>query len=210
MATVIGINGSPRKNRNSAIMLEHALQGAVSAGACVERVDLTDLNFSGCKSCFACKRLGGKSFGRCALRDDLTEVLDKILSADAVIISTPIYFGDVPGMVRNLFERIWFPCLLYSKDGTVAYTKRVKVGLIYTMGMPETAYYKNLTDSHMGTFNAFLGETTMVSTNETWQYDNYDLYAGEFDMDVKRRFREEVFPEDCKKAFEMGAQLVNK
>ena len=210
MATVIGINGSPRKNRNSAIMLDHALQGAASAGAQVERFDLTDLNFSGCKSCFACKRIGGKSFGRCALRDELTDVLDKILNADAVIISTPIYFGDVPGMVRNLFERIWFPALLYSKDGSIAYTKRVKVGLIYTMGMPDTAYYKNLTDSHMGTFNAFLGETTMVSTNETWQYDNYDLYVGEFNMDVKRRFREEVFPEDCKKAFEMGARLAQK
>lgn len=210
MATVIGINGSPRKNRNSATMLDQALQGAAAAGAQVERFDLTDLDFSGCKSCFACKRLGGKSFGRCALRDDLSGVLDKILNADAVIISTPIYFGDVPGMVRNLFERIWFPSLLYSKDGSIAYTKRVKVGLIYTMGMPDTAYYKNLIESHMGTFNAFLGETAMVSTNETWQYDNYDLYAGEFDMDVKRRFREEVFPEDCKKAFEMGARLAQE
>lgn len=201
MSYVIGINGSPRKTKNSATMLDCALKGAASAGAETELINLTDLNFSGCISCFACKLLNGKSFGRCALRDVLTEVLDKILNADAVIISTPIYFGDVPGMVRSLFERIWFPGLTYKNDGSIAYTKRVKVGLIYTMGMPDLSYYQNLVNGHAGKFRHFLGETSVMSTHETLQYD---LYVGDYKLDLKRKIHEEVFPGDCQKSFEIS------
>ena len=59
---VIGLNGSPRKNWTSAQMLEHALKGAAAAGAETELIHLIDLNATGCRSCFACKRIGGKSF----------------------------------------------------------------------------------------------------------------------------------------------------
>ena len=130
---VIGINGSPRKNRNSATVLKEALKGAESAGAETEKIDLFSLKYTGCLSCFSCKRLGGESFARCALKDDLTEVLEKILEADAVIISAPIYYADVPGAVRNLYERLLFPPNLYSVDGSTGYTRRIPVGLIYTM-----------------------------------------------------------------------------
>lgn len=208
MAKVIGINGSPRKNKNSATMLEHALQGAASKGAEIERFDLYSLNYTGCKSCFACKLLGGKSFGRCAVRDDLTEVLDKVLDADAVIISTPIFFADVPGMVRSLFERLWFPALTYKKDGSIAYTKRVKVGLIYTMGMPDLSACQDMVNTHVGTFNHFLGDTEMVSTHETLQYDHYERYVGDYKLELKQKIHEEVFPQDCRKAYEMGARLA--
>lgn len=208
MAKVIGINGSPRKNKNSAIMLEHALQGAASKGAEIERFDLYSLSYTGCKSCFACKLKGGKSFGRCAVRDDLAPVLDKILNADAVIISTPIFFGDVPGMVRSLFERLWFPALTYKSDGSIAYTKRVKVGLIYTMGMPDLSEVGEMVNTHVGTFNHFLGKTEVVTTHETLQYDNYDRYVGDYKLELKQKIHEEVFPHDCQNAFDMGARLA--
>ena len=111
MAKIIGINGSPRKNKNSAALLDHALEGAKEMGAEVERIDLIDLRFSGCRSCFACKQLGGSGYGRCVVQDDLKAVFQKILQADGLIVSAPSYFGDVPGMVRTLFERLWFPGL---------------------------------------------------------------------------------------------------
>ena len=101
---VIAINGSPRKKGNSAAMMEAAVKGAVENGASVERIDLFDLNYKGCVSCFGCKLLGGPSFGKCAQRDELTPVLDKILAAEVVLLATPLYFGEVPGAVRNLFE----------------------------------------------------------------------------------------------------------
>ena len=206
---VIGLNGSPRKNWNSAQMLEHALKGAAEAGAETELIHLIDLNATGCRSCFACKRLGGKSFGRCAAQDDLTDILNRILEAEAVIISAPVYFGDVPGMVRNLFERLWFPGLMYRRDGACAYDKKVKVGLIYTMNCPDEHFYDSLIGGHKNTFQRFFGETKVVCATETLQFDNYDLYVGDmFDVPRRQEKHEKVFPEDCRRAFQMGQELV--
>lgn len=206
---VIGFNGSPRKNWNSAIMLENALKGAASAGAETELIHLIDLNATGCRSCFACKRLGGKSFGRCAAKDDLTDILARALEADAIFISAPVYFGDVPGMVRNLFERLWFPGLMYRRDGACAYDKKVKVGLIYTMNCPDEHFYDTLTGSHKATFQRFFGETEVLCATETLQFDNYDLYVGDmFDVPRRKEKREKVFPLDCEKAFRLGQKLA--
>ncbi len=206
---VIGFNGSPRKTWNSAQMLESALEGAAAAGAETECIHLGELSFSGCRSCFACKRLGGKSFGRCAVQDDLTGPLARALEADAIVISAPVYFGDVPGMVRNLFERLWFPGLMYRKDGACAYTKKVKVGLIYTMNCPDEHFYDALTGSHKNTFSRFFGETQVLCATETLQFDNYDLYVGDmFDVPRRREKHEKEFPEDRRRAFLMGQSLV--
>ena len=206
---VIGMNGSPRKDWNSAQMLEHALKGAAAAGAETELIHLIDLQATGCRSCFACKRLGGKSFGRCAVKDDLTDILNRSLEADAIIISAPVYFGDVPGMVRNLFERLWFPGLMYRRDGACAYDKKVKVGLIYTMNCPDEHFYDSLIGGHKNTFERFFGETKVVCATETLQFDDYDLYVGDmFDVPRRQEKHEKVFPEDCRRAFEMGQELV--
>jgi len=208
---VIGICGSPRTGGNSAAMLESALAGAAAQGCETERIDLFALQYSGCRSCFACKRLGGESFGRCALRDDLTEVLDKVLSADAVVLATPLYFGEVPGAVRNFLERLWFPGLLYSKKFAIAYKKRVKVGLIYTMNVPNQAMYQNVINSHLQNFMMLLGKTEVVTAVDTMQFEDYSLYASEmFDGEAKKLRRETVFPQECAAAFEMGKRLASK
>lgn len=208
---VIGICGSARKNGNSAAMLEAALAGAAEHGAEVERIDLFDLQYSGCHSCFACKRLGGESFGRCALRDDLTVVLHKILTADGLILATPLYFGEAPGAVRNLLERLWFPGLLYSKTFKIAYRKRVKVGLIYTMNLPNDAMYQQVIKSHQQNFMMLLGDTEVVTAVDTMQFDDYSLYASEmFDGAAKKLRHETVFPTECAKAYEMGKRLAAK
>ena len=59
---VMAINGSPRKEWNTATLLEKALEGAASQGAETELIHLYDLSFKGCKSCFACKTRGGESY----------------------------------------------------------------------------------------------------------------------------------------------------
>ena len=68
---LIAFNGSPRKKRNTATLLEHACKGAKSEGAKTELIHLYDLDYKGCTSCFACKRIGGKRYGHCAVKDDL-------------------------------------------------------------------------------------------------------------------------------------------
>ena len=70
MKKIIAINGSPRRNGNTAELLQHALRGAADAGAETELVHLYSLKFTGCLSCFYCKRKD-VAHGVCALKDDL-------------------------------------------------------------------------------------------------------------------------------------------
>ena len=92
MKTII-INASPRKNWNTAQLLKEAQKGAESVGAEAEYIDLYDLTFTGCRSCMACKRKNANHPG-CAWKDDLSPLLDRIFQADALIIGTPIYYGE--------------------------------------------------------------------------------------------------------------------
>ena len=101
---VIGFNGSPRKEWNTATMLKSALEGAASKGAKTELVHLYDLDFKGCTSCFACKLKGGKSYGRCAMRDDLTPFLKEVETADGIILGCPTYYGTLPGKMKAVID----------------------------------------------------------------------------------------------------------
>ena len=90
MKKIIAINGSPRRNGNTAELLQHALRGASDAGAETELVHLYSLKFTGCLSCFYCKRKD-VAHGVCAVKDDLAPVLERVRQADALIMGTPIY-----------------------------------------------------------------------------------------------------------------------
>ena len=94
---VIGINGSPRKKWNTATLVQDALDGAAEAGAETELVNLYDLDFRGCTSCFSCKRVGLEEHS-CAMRDGLTQVLGSIADADALVVGSPIYFNGLSAM----------------------------------------------------------------------------------------------------------------
>lgn len=205
---VLGINGSARKNGNSATMLKHALKGAKEAGAETKLVNLYTLNFKGCIGCVKCKLLGGKSFGRCAQRDELTPVLTEAIDSDVLLLASPIYFNDVTGELRSFLERFWFPNITYTKARTLLYPKRIKVGLIFTTNAPAefyTQFYNNLVQ----TSARLIGETEYVSAAETWQFDDYSKYAADmFDVAARKRRHEEVFPQDCQKALEMGKRLA--
>lgn len=127
---VIALNGSPRKNWNTATLLEHALRGAASRGAQTELIHLYDLNYKGCMSCFACKAIGGKSYGRCAMIDDLTETLRKIETVDALILGSPVYFGTVSGEMRSCMERLMFPYTVYSDPPASLFPRKIHTGFI--------------------------------------------------------------------------------
>src|SRR5208283_5032606 len=134
---LIGVNGSPRKTWNSATLLSKALEGAASRGAQTELVHLYDLSFHGCISCFACKTIGGKSYGRCAVKDDLTPVYKKIEEADAFILGSPIYFGTVTGEMKSFMERLMFPFTAYTDPYQAIFPRKIHTGLIYTMNIKE-------------------------------------------------------------------------
>ena len=205
---VIGINGSPRRGWNSDMLLDKALEGAMVKGAEVMKYDLFGMKYRGCISCFRCKKLGGDSYMKCALQDDLTPLLEEINDADGVIISLPIYYGDVPGAVRNLYERLFFPPNNYS--GQMKKNEKTKIALIYTMGAPDPAFNGNVIDKDKKTFEMFFNSVDTLNVTDTYQFSDYSKYASSvFSEQAKKKRREEVFPEDLKKAFEMGGKLVD-
>ena len=90
---VLLLNGSPRKEWNTAQLLHEAERGARDAGAEIEWFDLYDLDYKDCRSCFACKRIGNTTGGICAIRDGLRPVLESAAEADTVIIGSPSITG---------------------------------------------------------------------------------------------------------------------
>ena len=210
---VMAFNGSPRKKWNTAILLEKALEGARSQGAETELIHLYDLNYKGCKSCFACKLKGGKSYGRCNIQDELTPILDGITESDALILGSPIYLGAATGEMRSFFERLIFPYLVYDAEGSTLFPKRMPVGFIYTMGvtekvMKEIGYLEHFKVAER-LAGRIIGESESLLVTDTYQFDDYSRYvSSRFDPESKFKRRKEVFPVDCERAFDMGARFA--
>jgi multimeric flavodoxin WrbA len=211
----IAINGSPRKKWNTATLLEKALEGAASEGAETEIIHLYDLDFKGCTSCFACKLKDGKSYGKCAMQDDLTPVLERLKDADAVILGSPIYLGTSTGEMRSFMERYVFPYLVYSNRLPSLYPKNISVGFIYTMNIKEE-YFDMVGLTKTIEVNEYMakrifGYSESLCCTDTYQFDDYSKYvADSIDPEEKAKRRKEVFPIDCEKAFEMGAGVVKR
>lgn len=214
MKKVIAINGSPRKRGNTATILEKALEGAGEAAE-TKLVHLYDLQYSGCRSCFACKRKDGKSYGKCAVHDDLQPLLQQIEEADALILGSPIYLGMATGQMRAFMERLLFPYLVYDTAGTSLFSKKMPVGLIYTMNvseqtMNEWGYDQYFTAAETMVRRIF-GQASSLFVNDTCQFSDYSKYvAPKFDADKKAQRRREVFPKDCERARLFGSQLVKE
>jgi multimeric flavodoxin WrbA len=210
---IIALNGSPRKNWNTATLLEKALAGAVSKGAETELIHLYDLDYKGCRSCFACKRKDGKSYGRCAAADGLTPVLNKIEEADALVLGAPIYMGQVNGAMQSFIERLAYPYLVYDGNYTSLFERKIKTGLIYTFGANEERVkqvgYDRPPRIQGVIMKMIFGASETLLVTDTYQFDDYSKYeTSGIDVAEKTRVRREVFPKDCEKAFEMGVRLA--
>jgi multimeric flavodoxin WrbA len=211
---IIAFNGSPRKKGwNTVTMLEHALAGAASKGCETKLVHLYNLKFSGCISCFSCKKLDRKHDSVCAVQDDLTQVLAEIREADAFIIGSPVYYGTESAATRAFFERLCFPYNSYAKDLHSLFPRKIKTGLIYTMNVGsefmEQLGYQHHFNLMKSALERHFGGCELLLATDTMQYGDYDKYESErFDAEAKRRRHQEVFPEDCRRAFELGKGLV--
>ena len=212
---VMAVNGSPRKTWNTATLLKKALKGAASQGADTELIHLYDLAFTGCTSCFACKIRGGKSYGRCAIKDDLAPVLKRVVEVDALILGSPIYFGDVSGEMRSFLERLLFPFFTYTDPPQSLFPKKIRTGFIYTMNITEELMkewgYEQIFSNHQKLLQLVFGSSESLCSFDTLQFKDYTkVVADRFDPEKKARRRREVFPQDCERAQALGAGFVQK
>jgi multimeric flavodoxin WrbA len=209
----IAINGSPRKSWNTATLLRKALAGAKAKGAKTELVHLYDLSYKGCISCFACKKIGGKSYGRCAVRDEITPVLNNAAEADVLILGSPLYFHTETGEMRSFMERLLFPYLTYTPGYASIFPGKAQTGLVYTMNVSEEnmpAYHQDKSvAAARGAMARVFGNCEVLLCTDTLQFSDYSKYVSTaFDPAAKTRRRREVFPQDCARAYQLGAKLA--
>ncbi len=213
---VMAFNGSPRKKWNTATLLEKALEGAAAQGAETELIHLYDLNFKGCTSCFACKIIDGKSYGKCIVRDDLNPILKKIESeADAIILGTPIYLGSMTGEMRSFIERLLFAPLVYTQPLSSAFPRRINTGVIYTMNLTKEMSIKSnydvLFNATETSLRRIFGNAETFCCYDTYQFPDYSKVVMEYMNPSKKTLRrKEVFSDDCRKAFEFGGRVAAK
>ena len=206
---VLAICGAADKRRNTATMLKSAFEGAISVpGASGEIVYLYDLAFRGCIGCHSCKLLDESRFARCAMRDELTPVLEKAINADVLLIGSPIYFSDITGETRSFLERYLFPGITYNKNRTPTYPKKTKVGWVFTMNAPG-AFYEDFFGGLVGLTDRIIGTSEYVMAYQTQQFEDYSMYAATmFDVEMVKKRHIEQFPKDCETSFKMGERLA--
>ena len=209
MKTIMIIDGGPRKNMNTAQMLQKVAEGAQSVSEEIEvkTVRLYDLDYKGCMSCMACK-IKGKASNVCKFKDALTPVLEEIAQADGLVMGSPIYFGDVTGQTRTFLERLAFPWLSYN-DYSMTAPKKMPVILIETMNGTPERNNSNGYGSMEYCISAALGEPERVVAYNTYQVKDYSRFelAG-FSEEMKRQYRDEHWEEDLQKAFDAGKRMA--
>ena len=206
---IVAVNAGPRLGWNTETLISEASKGAEAAGASVERYDLFRLEkYTGCIACFGCKK--EKIKGHCVCRDGLTPVLDAIREADGLIIGSPNYLSEFTASFRALYERLIFQNLTYNRETPCCNERPIPVLLIMTSNAPDTMY-TDLVRNYQQTLSRFVGPTETLISGNTLQLKDYsrtDWPWTLFDPEDKKKRHETVFPEECRKAFEMGAALA--
>ena len=214
---IYAVNGSPREKGNTAKVLQSVLEGAASTGAETTLIHLGRYQFSGCRSCFACKLKGGASYGKCAINDGITGILEELSRADAVIMGSPIYFGAESGMYRCFLERLFFPYLKYSNPASSIAPGKLEMAFVYTMNVTPEIMDMYGYREHLEKVSKFpqlvfgSREVDELYVHDTLQFDDYSRYESDmFDAEHKKLMHETVFQQDCRKAFDLGKKIAER
>lgn len=214
MKTIVAINASSRVEWNTGTLIREAAKGAEAEGAEIKIFDLYRLEkYTGCISCFGCKLVPNK--GKCVCRDGLAPVLEAIRNADGLIIGTPNYLGDVSAGFRALYERLIFQLLTYKTDPRSYSDRKIPVLFIMTSNSPKEFYapagYRKMLKGYQKSLDAFVGNTKLFIAGNTLQVKDYNRFNWTmFNPEAKKERHEKVFPEERKKVFALGAEMVKK
>lgn len=98
---VLILSGSPRRGGNSDLLCDEFLRGALEAGNHAEKIFLRDKQVAPCSACYYCTKSGG----RCAISDDMAEILDKMQAADVIVMASPVYFYSIDAQMKAVIDR---------------------------------------------------------------------------------------------------------
>lgn len=187
---IVAIYGSPRRNGNTATLLQKAVEGARDGGAEVEEIVLRDLKMSPCLEIYGCKNAG-----ECQLKDDFQTARDQILASQGLMLASPVFFYTVSAHTKILMDRFQS---LWVKKYWIDETRKgrpntQRKGLFIAVGATKG---KKLFDGILLSLKYFFDVIDM----ELWKAL---LYRGlDFEGDVLK------FPEYVDEAYEAGKEFA--
>ena len=97
---VLAISASPRKGGNSDVLCDQFLKGAAEAGHVTEKINLGSMKISPCAACYRCMKNHS-----CVQKDDMEEILEKLIEADVIVLATPVYFYCMDAQLKIMIDR---------------------------------------------------------------------------------------------------------
>lgn len=101
MKKVLILSGSPRKRGNSDLLCDEFMRGASESGNIVEKIWIPGKKIGYCRACYYCKDHAGE----CCIKDDMADVLQKMLDADVLVLASPVYFYSICAQLKTVFDR---------------------------------------------------------------------------------------------------------
>ena len=133
--------GSPRSNGNSATIANRLSAAAKLLGAETRTFELNRLTYRGCQGCYACKQ----TLDHCVVRDDLTEVLAAVAAADAVVLASPVYYGDISAQLKGFIDRTFsYRKPDYPTNPEPSRLSPKKLVFVLTQGHPDESLFADV------------------------------------------------------------------
>lgn len=98
---ILVLSGSPRKGGNSDLLCEEFMRGAAESGNQVEKIFVRSRKIAPCNACYYCREHNGE----CAVRDDMSDILDKMQWADVIVMASPVYFYSIDAQMKTVIDR---------------------------------------------------------------------------------------------------------
>lgn len=186
------INAGPKRRDHNAQLAKSSARGAESVGAEVEYVDLYKLDLCGCMNCAICKK--EENVGKCYWRDEVSPLIERILDADCLLITVPIFFTEPTSHYRALIERLVY-CIVSYKTGNT-FKGKINVGLFYTLNYSVDYFEKSVRPnlkSSEDLFKMFNGNVQInsfrnITKRESEESDELDEKEKQFSLDLDKIF----------------------
>jgi len=151
---ILGIYSSPRLKGNSAQLLDAVLTQAEEKGAQIVKHHLNGLSIRGCQACYSCRKEGNER--KCAIKDDMNHILADVLTANAVVLASPVYMWQMTAQAKLFTDRL-MPVL---KPDYTSWLTGQKLLSIYTQGQPDISRFAPYFE-HVNQMFSFLGFQTL-------------------------------------------------
>jgi multimeric flavodoxin WrbA len=141
----IGYTASPRKEGNTAWAVNTILEGAKEQGGETQSWHAGELDIKPCRSCFGCRK-GDKG---CVINDDMRKLYAALESANALVLGTPVYMGQMSAQAKTFTDRLFASKQFlprFSPHFKEADVMKKKLALVFTQGNPDAGLFKEYFD----------------------------------------------------------------